>query len=421
MQQMTRRVASGLALAAVTVLVVGACVEQPVEPRIEVDGATFAKGGSGGGTGGGKENAPGQLRKNPPPVISVSVDPSSATVAVNATQQFAAIVTGSTNTSVTWSASCGTISGTGSPVTWTAPGTAGTCTVTATSVADNTKSAAATVTVTPVISISISPTSADVAVDGTQEFTATVTGSGNTSVTWSETCGTISGTGSSVTWTAPSSVPDGGTCTVTATSVADVTKSAAATVTVTSGGGGGGGTTYTLGIGSIIGPSGLLFDIEYSVGTIAMETAKTAAPCPTGVLPQHFANRNDLAWERVTVGGDIRCRLAGINFPWVSPYTNPANIQITLPDAWDDNVRQKGALDFVLTARHASLSSTSWSFAGVEFLVCDKDCDPYYFYYDVPSDYTVQWGTGTVSVRKTNRFNIPDAGSATFSVLFTAK
>jgi hypothetical protein len=57
-------------------------------------------------------------------------------------------VTGSSTTGVNWTASGGTISGTGATVNYTAPGTAGTYIVTAISAADLTKSAIATVTVT---------------------------------------------------------------------------------------------------------------------------------------------------------------------------------------------------------------------------------------------------------------------------------
>jgi len=87
------------------------------------------------------------------------------------------------------------------------------------------------VTLTPIagLAVTISPTSATVQTDGTQQFTATVTGSSNTAVTWSASAGTISGSGL---YTAPLSVPPD-TATVTATSVADTTKSASATVTIT--------------------------------------------------------------------------------------------------------------------------------------------------------------------------------------------
>ena len=78
------------------------------------------------------------------PAVAVSVTPSSTNLVTGATQQFTATVTGATNTAVTWSASCGTITASGF---YTAPAAAGSCTVTATSQADTTKSASAVVTV----------------------------------------------------------------------------------------------------------------------------------------------------------------------------------------------------------------------------------------------------------------------------------
>ncbi len=161
--------------------------------------------------------------------VAVSVTPATATVQAGASFQFAASVTGSTNTAVTWTATGGTITASG---LFTAPASAGTYTVKATSAADTTKSASATVTVTAPgsVSISITPATATVATGGTQQFAASVTGSTNTSVTWTATAGTVSSTGF---YTAPATA---GTYTVKATSAADTTKSASATVTVTSGG-----------------------------------------------------------------------------------------------------------------------------------------------------------------------------------------
>src|SRR5208337_3674117 len=86
----------------------------------------------------------------------------------------------------------------------------------------------------------ISPPTAQVSVNGQQQFTGTVTGTGNTGVTWSisgagcsgATCGTITSNGL---YTAPSVVPNPPTVSVTATSVADPSKFATATVTVVSG------------------------------------------------------------------------------------------------------------------------------------------------------------------------------------------
>ncbi len=69
----------------------------------------------------------------------IAITPSSATTATGSTQQFSA------NASVVWSASCGTISSSG---LFTAPGSAGTCTITATSASGTAYTATATDTVT---------------------------------------------------------------------------------------------------------------------------------------------------------------------------------------------------------------------------------------------------------------------------------
>ena len=159
-----------------------------------------------------------------PTPIAVSVSPVTATLGAGATQQFTATVAGSTNSAVTWSATGGSVSSTG---LYTAPSTPGTYTVTATSVADPTQSASATVTVNAPVAIAISPAVLSLSLGGTQQFTATVTGTTNTAVTWSASGGTISASGL---FTAPAVLV--GIYTVTATSVADPTKSASALVTV---------------------------------------------------------------------------------------------------------------------------------------------------------------------------------------------
>src|ERR1700683_1823243 len=160
------------------------------------------------------------------PAVAVSVNPSSTNLATGATQQFTATVTGATNTTVTWSASCGTITTSG---LYTAPTATESCNITATSQADTTKSASATVTVTAasVVAVSISPGSASLISGTTQQFTANVTGTSNTAVTWSTTGGTVTTNGL---YTAPATA---GTYTVTATSQANTSKSASATVAVT--------------------------------------------------------------------------------------------------------------------------------------------------------------------------------------------
>jgi DNA-binding transcriptional regulator YdaS (Cro superfamily) len=90
--------------------------------------------------------------------VSVSVSPTSATVASGKTQQFTATVANSSNQSVTWSVTGGTIGPSG---LFTAPTVTAdrTVTVKATSVADTSKLASAVVTVkAPATVLSVSPT-----------------------------------------------------------------------------------------------------------------------------------------------------------------------------------------------------------------------------------------------------------------------
>ena len=160
-----------------------------------------------------------------PPQISISVSPTTASLQTGAQQQFSAAVSGTTNTAVTWKASGGTVTNGG---LYTAPSLAGTYTVTATSAADSSKSASAVVTVSqPIqVSISVSPTTASLQTGAQQQFSAYVSGTSNTAVTWSVSGGTVTTNGL---YGAPSAA---GTYTVTAVSAADSTKSASATVNV---------------------------------------------------------------------------------------------------------------------------------------------------------------------------------------------
>jgi Bacterial Ig-like domain (group 2) len=165
----------------------------------------------------------------PAPVVAVSVQPPSVSLAAGAKQQFTAMVTGASNAAVTWTATGGTISSAG---LFTAGNTTGTgFSVTATSAADTSKSAHAAVTITAAsspVSVSLQPTSVSLAAGAKQQFTATVTGSSNTAVTWTATGGTISSAGL---FTASSTA--GTSFSVTATSAADTSKSAHAAVTIT--------------------------------------------------------------------------------------------------------------------------------------------------------------------------------------------
>ena len=160
-----------------------------------------------------------------PTQVSISVSPGTASLQSGAQQQFIASVSGTSNTAVAWSASGGTVTTSG---LYVAPSAAGTYTVTATSVANSSKSASAVVTVPQPtqISISVSPGTASLQSGGKQQFTALVSGTSNTGVTWSVSGGTVTTNGLYV---APSAA---GTYAVTAVSVADPTKSSSATVSV---------------------------------------------------------------------------------------------------------------------------------------------------------------------------------------------
>jgi hypothetical protein len=179
------------------------------------------------------------------PVVSVTINPHNAAVETSHTQQFSATVVNTTNTAVTWqvngvnggSSTTGTINANG---LYTAPSTVPSqpnVTVTVVSVADPTKSdsAAVTISLTPVLTVN--PLQANVVVTNQQQFTASISGLTNQSVTWSLSgtgcsgaqCGTINSSGL---YTAPASVPSPATVKVTDTSQVDNTVAGTATVTV---------------------------------------------------------------------------------------------------------------------------------------------------------------------------------------------
>lgn len=101
----------------------------------------------------------------PPPAttVAVSVSPATANLTAGGSVQLTAAVTGSTNTTVTWSVQEGAAGGAvGSTGLYTSPSSAGTYHVVATSVADTTKKATATVTVTAPTGVTVArPTGGD--------------------------------------------------------------------------------------------------------------------------------------------------------------------------------------------------------------------------------------------------------------------
>jgi len=164
--------------------------------------------------------------------VGVAVTPTETSVGPAGQVVFAAAVTGTADTAVTWTIREGTGSVSAAGL-FTAPATLGTYHVVATSVADPTKSAAATVTVTAApstVAVAVSPATASVSGCQTATFAATVTGATNTAVTWSVLEGASGGTVSAGgVYTAPRAA---GTYHVVATSAADGSRTASAAVAV---------------------------------------------------------------------------------------------------------------------------------------------------------------------------------------------
>lgn len=164
--------------------------------------------------------------------ITLQLLPSAATISTTGTVQLTSIVTGTTNTGVTYTSSnpaAATVNASGL-VSGVAPGTT---TIIGRSVANTAVVDESVITVvagTPGqnVTITITPTQATIGTNGTQTFVATVGGTSNTAVTWAssdQAVATIDANG-------VATAKGAGTTVITATSVADPTKSVTATLTV---------------------------------------------------------------------------------------------------------------------------------------------------------------------------------------------
>jgi hypothetical protein len=130
-------------------------------------------------------------------VISNAVSPKTVTLPINGIQQFTA------TSSSTWSASCGTLNvATGTTVSYTAPNSAQSCTITATNGSGGADSAVVTV-----LTVAVNPSAVTMRVNSVQQFTA------NVPVSWSAAAGTIDSAGRYVAPSSPTST------TVTATAL----------------------------------------------------------------------------------------------------------------------------------------------------------------------------------------------------------
>jgi hypothetical protein len=225
-------------------------------------------------------------------VVTVSVSPASATVIVSQSVTLTSIVSGATDLNVTWACTftTTTVDSTGKPttatalpctsdtgnipasstnttVTFTAPNKVPDPTkfpllqiiITATSVENTKKNGTATLTLDSGISVTLTPATATVPTGEQQNFTVSLTndlqnqgatflitqGTPTTTIpfpsltTCSPACGTITTTGTtntSVTYTAPSTVPTTASLSIVATSKGDTTRFTVGTITVIQGG-----------------------------------------------------------------------------------------------------------------------------------------------------------------------------------------
>ena len=272
--------------------------------------------------------------------VTITVNPNSATVMLGSTQQFEANVTGTSNTAVTWTlsgagcsgAACGTISRNGLYVPPASVPSPATVTVAAASVADPTKSAlaSATIVAAAAILLTISPATASVPSAGTQPFTASLTGTSNTAVSWSlsgpgcggSSCGTISTSASSAVYLAPTVPPSPASVNVIVTSVAEPTKSASANVTV--------------------------------VPVVVVTVSPTGASLPTGMTQQFNVSvtgtsNTSVAWNVAGAGcSSVACGTINSSGLYTAPAVVPSPATVTITATSVADPTKSGAVNLTI-------------------------------------------------------------------------
>ena len=181
------------------------------------------------------------------PAITVTVTAAASAVNAGLTDQFSAKVNNNSDQNVTWQvngtaggdSTNGTISSSGLYTAPATPPTGGSVNITATSATGSVVSSPYALTISPAVTVSVSPANPSTVVAGaTQTFAATVNNNSDQTVTWeingvtggNSTDGTITSAG---VYTAPKLLPQGGGVTVTAVAQAD--SNATANVSVTDG------------------------------------------------------------------------------------------------------------------------------------------------------------------------------------------
>ena len=278
-----------------------------------------------------------------------------STVMLGAQSQYAATVTGSTNSTVSWSVNgvaggntaVGSISATGLYVAPASAPQSPNVTITATSAASPTVSKSLPVALstppntTTVTAVTVTlDGAASVTLGTSSQYIATVTGTTNDAVTWSvngvvggnATNGSISSSGL---YTAPASAAQSADVTITATSVADSTVSQSLTVTLAAAPTSptGGGTTITLALSGAT---------TVTLGTSSQYAATVTGSSDTGVT-----------WsvDGVT-GGDTATGTISTKGRYTAPTSKPksSKVTITATSLADPSVSQSLAITLATSA-----------------------------------------------------------------------
>ncbi len=292
-----------------------------------------------GGGGGGSH----------PTINDLTVLPGSISIGASQTAQFSAFLNG-TSTSVSWTASAGTIDGTG---LFTAPSSPGGVTITATS---GSNTGTTTVTVVAAQTLVVNPAALTISAGGLQSFAATP----SAGVTWSvngiafgdcvaplvgsvtQCHGTIDGNGN---YTAPLSPPTGGTVTIGAaaggnsgTSTAQILFSSASL------------TTNTIGTGKYaIAFTGVDFTNGYPVDVAGSILTSGSAGSSNGAISGGEMDLNALS---ATPGVAVQVLVTGGTFV-VGPLDGRTSILLSLAS---NSVAQSFTLQATLgTNQHALL------------------------------------------------------------------
>jgi hypothetical protein len=285
----------------------------------------------------------------PAAAISVSVSPTTATVASGGTEQLSAQVTNTSNTAVTWSATSGTVSTTG---LFTAPTVTATktMTVTATSVADNTKSASATVTVNTAAGIlTLNPTSisfGSVTVGVTSPILlSTFTNTGNAPLTITSnpmSAGDFNWGGQGT--CNYNTLAPGASCTMSAKFMPTATGTRTASITISSTASNSTVTLPLSGTGTAV-TSGTLAVSPAALGSVVVGTSGTAS----GTLT---AGGSSVAVSAVS-SNNSAFSLGGLSLPVTIPAGNSAAFTVTF------SPQTTGAVTAALTFTSNAQSSTT--------------------------------------------------------------